>query len=295
VQWNLTPSLTSGWAANLVRAVDVLPWLALVMAMVALARPQQGVRQTETETRGVDIMLAIDVSGSMKAEDFQPRNRLVVAKQAARDFVRQRAHDRVGLVAFAGTAFSQCPLTLDHQALEELLSALDFDTIEEDGTAIGMGLATAVSGLRESRTPSKVVVLLTDGSNNRGQVDPLTGAELARAYGVRVYTVLVGKGGMVPVPVNDPVFGRKTQMARVEVDETALREIAKRTGGRYFAATDPQALTEIYSQIDRLERAPIKAVSYREYFDLGPALLGIAALVMAAFAASRSTWALRTP
>lgn len=295
VLWNLTPALSEGWGARLVRVVEVLPWLALGIAVLSLARPQQGVRQTETETRGVDIVLAIDVSSSMKAEDFQPRNRLVVAKQQAREFIRQRTHDRVGLVAFAGTAFNQCPLTLDHDALEELLAALDFDTIDEDGTAIGMGLATAVSGLRESRTPSKVVVLLTDGSNNRGQIDPMTAAELARTYGVKVYCVLVGRGGLVPVPVDDPVFGRRTEMARVDIDEPTMREIAKRTGGRYFAATDPQALAEIYAQIDRLERAPIKAISYREYYDLGPALLGISALVLGAYLASRTTWAIRTP
>jgi Ca-activated chloride channel family protein len=295
VLWNVTPALSEGWRARIVRAADVLPWLALAMAVVALARPQQGVRQTETETRGVDIVLAIDVSSSMKAEDFQPRNRLVVAKQQAREFIRQRAHDRVGLVAFAGSAFHQCPLTLDHQALEELLGTLDFDTIDEDGTAIGMGLATAVSGLRESRTPSKVVVLLTDGSNNRGQIDPMTAAELARAYGVRVYSVLVGRGGLVPVPVDDPVFGRRTQMARVDVDEGTMREIARRTGGRYFNATDPQTLAEIYAQIDRLERAPLRAISYREYFDLGPALLGWAAAVLGLYLASRTTWASRTP
>src|SRR6266850_1552864 len=223
------------------RAVAVLPWLALTLAVLALARPQQGLKQSETETRGVDIVLAIDISPSMRAEDFRPRNRLFVAKETAREFIRQRPHDRIGLVAFAATAFTQCPLTLDHSVLLDLLDGLDFG-MAEDGTAIGMGLATSVARLRESKTPSKVVVLLTDGQNNRGAIDPLTGAELAHALGIRVYTVLVGRGGVVPVPADDPVLGRRIEMVRMDVDEGALREIARRTGGRFFRATDPRAL-----------------------------------------------------
>jgi Ca-activated chloride channel family protein len=274
--------------------LELLPWLALAMAIVALARPQQGVRLSETETRGVDIVLAIDISPSMMAEDFQPENRLAVAKSTARTFIAQRPHDRLGLVGFAATAFNQCPLTLDHDALLELLGGLDFG-LAEDGTAIGMGLATSVAGLRSSKTPSKIIVLLTDGQNNRGAIDPLTGADLARAYGIKVYTVLVGRGGVVPVPVDDPLLGRRTEMVRMDVDEGTLKEIARRTGGRYYRATDSATLAGIYAQIDRLERAPIKAITYREYFDLGPELCGLAALLLAWFLLSRSTWGLTTP
>ena len=310
--------------ALLVRAVDLLPWLALVIAVVAIARPQQGVRQTETESRGVDIVLAIDVSPSMRAEDFRPRNRLYVAKQTAREFVRQREHDRVGLVAFAGTSFTVCPLTLDHDVLIELLDGLDFGLVE-DGTAIGMGLATAVARLKESRTPSKVVILLTDGQNNRGAIDPLTGAELARAFGIRVYTVLAGRGGVVPVPIDDPLLGRRVQMVdqsgftvkyqydaagnlvavirpadgldgkTLRVGEATLRAIAERTGGRFYRAAESRSLDEIYSQIDRLERAPVRSIEYRDYQDLGPALLGIAALALILHALSATTWAMRAP
>lgn len=295
VLWvRVVASLGGGPRAVVVQAVGLLPWLALVLCLLAFARPQQGIRQSETETRGVDIVLAIDVSPSMRAEDFRPRNRLYVAKQTARDFIKQRLHDRVGLVAFAGTAFTQCPLTLDHEVLLELLDGLDFGMVE-DGTAIGMGLATAVARLRESRTPSKVVVLLTDGQNNRGAIDPLTGAELARAFGIKVYTVLAGRGGMVPVPVDDPVFGRRVQVMRMDVDEETCRAIATRTGGRYFRATDTRALAGIYAEIDRLERAPIRSIEYRDYQDLGPQLLGLAALVMVVFAFSSTTWAFRVP
>ncbi len=282
---------TSGWV---LRSVSVLPWLALGLALLAVARPQRGLRQSETETRGVDIVLAIDVSPSMRAEDFRPRNRLFVAKETAREFVRQRLHDRVGLVAFAGTAFTQCPLTLDHEVLRELLESLDFG-MAEDGTAIGMGLATAVARLKESRTPSKVVVLLTDGQNNRGAIDPITGAELARTFGIKVYTVLVGRGGVVPVPVDDPTFGPRIQMLRMDVDDESLRAIAERTRGRFFRAADPSALSGIYQEIDRLERAPIRSVEYRDYHDLGPLLLGMAAVAMAAYGLSSATWAFRVP
>ncbi len=262
----------------------------LVLAVVALARPQQGVRQSETETRGVDIMLAIDISPSMMAQDFLPENRLAVAKQTARDFVAQRPHDRIGLVGFAATAFNQCPLTLDHDALSELLGDLDFG-LAEDGTAIGMGLATCVSGLRTSKTPSKLIVLLTDGENNRGAIDPLTGADLARAYGIRVYTIQIGKGGVVPVPVP----GGGTDMMRMDVDPATLAEIARRTGGRFYQASNAANLGDISARIDRLERAPIRSITYREYFDLGPALLGLAGALLALYALSRSTWGLTSP
>ena len=295
VLWN---RVERAWAAGLtavpLRAVALLPWLVLAAALLVLARPQEGLRQSETETRGVDIVLALDISPSMRAEDFRPRNRLYVAKETARDFIRQRPHDRIGLVAFAATSFTQCPLTLDHTVLNELLSGIDFG-MAEDGTAIGMGLATAVGGLRESKTPSKVVVLLTDGQNNRGAIDPLTGAELARALGIKVYTILVGRGGVVPVPVDDPVFGRRVEMVRMDVDEGVLREIAHRTGGRYYRATDADALAGIYVAIDRLERAPIRSIEYREYTDLGPLLLGAAAILLLLSGLSSSTWAFRLP
>lgn len=288
------PGVASRAGGLLLGALELLPWLALALAVAALARPQQGVRLSEIETQGVDIMMAIDISPSMAAEDFQPANRLGVAKETARDFVRQRTHDRIGLVGFAGTAFSQCPLTLDHEALEELLRVLDFG-LAEDGTAVGMGLATAVAGLRESRSPTRIVILLTDGQSNRGAVDPLTAADVARAMGVKVYTVLAGRGGVVPVPVDDPLLGRRTEMVRMEVDETSLREISKRTGGRFFRATDPQTLADIYREIDRLERAPIRATEFREYFDLGPWLLALAAGLVAVYGVGAATWGFRVP
>jgi Ca-activated chloride channel family protein len=290
--------VAGAWAAGLtalpLRAVTLLPWLALALALLALARPQEGLRQSETETRGVDIVLALDISPSMRAEDFRPRNRLFVAKETAREFIRQRPHDRIAMVAFAATSFTQCPLTLDHSVLIELLEAIDFG-MAEDGTAIGMGLATAVARLKESKTPSKVVVLLSDGENNRGAIDPLTGAELAHALGIKVYTILVGRGGVVPVPVDDPVFGRRVEMVRMDVDETTMREIARRTGGRFYRAVDADALAGIYAAIDRLERAPIRSLEYKEYVDLGPLVLAAAAVLLLLHGLSSSTWAFRLP
>jgi Ca-activated chloride channel family protein len=294
VLWVRKGPLAAGWVATLVRALEAMPWLALVIAVFAIARPQQGLRQSETETRGVDIMMVIDISPSMAAEDFQPANRLVVAKQTAREFVRERPHDRLGLVAFAATAFNQCPLTLDHEALIELIDQLEIG-LAEDGTAIGMGLATAVAGLKESKTPSKVVVLLTDGANNRGAIDPLTGADLARAFGIKVYTVLVGRGGLVPVPIPDPVMGRRTAMVEMDIDEPTMKEIARRTGGSYYRATEASSLAGIYADIDRLERAPIRSIEYREYEDLGPRLMIVAAMLLGLFLLGSSTWAFRLP
>lgn len=283
-----------GVGAWLVRAAEALPWLALVLALAALARPQQGLRLSETESRGVDIVLAIDMSPSMSAQDFQPLNRLTVAKQTARDFVRRRPHDRIGLVGFAATAFTQCPLTLDHEALGELLGGLDFG-LAEDGTAIGMGLATAVARLRESRTPSRVIVLLTDGANNRGQIDPLTGADLARSLGVKVYTILVGRGGFVPVPVDDPVRGPRIEMMQMDVDPVTLEQIATRTGGRFYRATDAVALSGIYGEIDRLERVPVRSIVYRDYRDVAPLLLAVAAAVLVVAGLLSTTVAFRVP
>jgi Ca-activated chloride channel family protein len=278
-----------GWLA-----VRVLPWAALALALFAIARPQQGIQQSEVDSRGVDIAITIDISPSMRAADMGGGDRLAVAKSTAHEFVRGRPHDRIGLVGFAATAFTQCPLTLDHDTLLELLAALDYG-LAEDGTAIGMGLATAVQRLRESRTPSKVAVLLTDGENNRGAIDPLTSAELARALGIRVYTILVGRASTVPVEVSDPVLGRITVMKPVSVDERPLIEIARITGGRFFRAGDRASLAQIYAAIDQLERAPVRALVYREYHDLGPMLLAIAAACMLLHGFSNATWAFRVP
>ena len=295
---NRPPSLgfsTVGWlparGSDRSRVIlDALFLVALLLVTVALARPQRGLRENELSGRGVDIVLALDVSTSMRAEDFQP-NRLAVAKTVAGTFLEGRPHDRLGLVIFAGTAVTQCPLTLNHSVLVDLLQRVDFGMVE-DGTAIGQGLATALNRLRQSRAKSKVVILLTDGDNNRGAIDPLTAADLARALGVRVYTIGVGTSGIAPIPVDDPAFGRRYVMQPVVIDEATLKGIAETTGGHYFRARDNQALAAIYRQIDQMEKSNLTSAAYSEWRDRGPELIFLAVLLLAiGFALSLTVWA----
>lgn len=244
------------WRQRLRAVPDVLRTTVFVLLVVALARPQQVAAGRPVTTSGIDIVLALDASGSMKAEDFQPRNRLEVAKQAAIEFVGERPSDRIGLVTFAGQAVTQAPITLDHEAL---VAAIDRVTIGRlaEGTAIGTALATATHRLRASDARSRIVILLTDGVNNAGEIDPLTAAEAAQALGVRVYTIGVGTTGEAPYLLEDPRLGRRYVRVVVRIDEDVLREISARTGGRYFRATDPGALSDVYRSIDRLERSPL--------------------------------------
>lgn len=287
---------TVGWLPGRGRdrtrlVLGALSVLGMVLLTVALARPQRGFRENELSGRGVDIVLALDVSTSMRAEDFQPDNRLGVAKTVAQSFVASRPHDRLGLVLFAGTAVTQCPLTLNHPVLSDLLGRVDFGMVE-DGTAIGTGLATALNRLRDSKAKSKVVILLTDGDNNRGAIDPLTAADLASALDVRVYTIGVGTSGIAPMPVDDPVFGLRYDRVPVRIDEATLKTIAQRTGGRYFRARDAQGLADIYRQIDQMEKSDVTSAAYSEWRDRGPELLVVAALCLAvACALALSVWA----
>lgn len=247
----------------------VLRSAAFALLVVALARPQDVERLSHTNTEGIDILLAIDVSGSMLARDFKP-DRITAAKEVAGSFVADRYGDRIGLVVFAGEAFTQSPLTTDQSTLQTLLSRIRSGLIE-DGTAIGNGLATAINRLRESDAKSKVVILLTDGVNNRGEIAPLTAAEIAKAQGIRVYTIGVGTMGMAPYPAVD-IYGMptgSTVMAKVEIDEKTLREIASLTGGEYFRATDKTKLKAIYDQINRLEKSKVEVterIAYHELF-----------------------------
>jgi Ca-activated chloride channel family protein len=241
---------------------------------VSLARPQEVLSRQLEHAEGVDMVIALDVSGSMAALDFQPTDRLGVAKETIAGFLERRPHDRIGLVVFAGAAVTVCPLTLDHEVASHLLEQVGLHTLP-DGTAIGLGLGTAVNRLRKSNSDSKVVVLVTDGSNNAGQLDPRTAAELARDEGITVHTVLVGRGGKVPIPVRmrDPRTGREfSQIQNVEVDinPELLAEIARSTGGTSFRARDPEALAEVFSEIDRMEKTVFtstRLVRYRERFE----------------------------
>ncbi len=237
--------------------------LALVSLVVALARPQTGVTGENVVAQGIDVVLALDVSSSMLAEDLAP-NRIEAAKAVAADFAEGRKNDRIGLVIFAGKAFTQAPLTLDHSVVVSLMAELEVGVIE-DGTAVGMGLATAVKRLQASEAASKVVILLTDGRNNRGEIDPLTAAHAAQALGVRVYTIGAGSRGMARVPVPDPFGGTRYVTTQVDVDEPALRATAEATGGRYYRATDRESLQAIYEEIDELETTEILVENFTRY------------------------------
>lgn len=238
----------------------ILRNVAFASLIIAIARPQSTDNWSNTSTEGIEIVIALDISGSMLAEDFKP-NRLEAAKEDAIRFISGRPNDRIGLVVFSGESFTQCPLTTDHAILINLIKDVQQGMIE-DGTAIGLGLANAVSRLKESTAQSKVVILMTDGVNNQGEIPPLTAAEIAKAFGVRVYTIGVGSMGQAPYPVTD-MFGRKRyQQMDVEIDEDVLTQIAHLTDGKYFRAVDNKRLEEVYKSIDKLEKSKIEVKEY---------------------------------
>lgn len=263
------------WLRHVLFAIEVL---AVVFLVIALARPQSDNSWQTYTSEGIDIVLALDISGSMLAQDFTP-DRLDAARNVAIEFIQKRPHDKIGLVIFAGESFTQCPLTTDQAVLINLLREVKSGIIE-DGTAIGLGLANAVNRLKDSPDKSKVVILLTDGVNNRGAIAPATAAELAKTYGIRVYTIGVGTYGEAPYPVQTP-FGIQMQNVPVEIDEDVLRQIATLTGGKYFRATDNDKLTQIYQEIDQLEKSKIEVRHFskknEKYFVFG--LIGMCLLI----------------
>ncbi len=252
--------------------------IAILAIIIALARPQTSNSWKDIETEGIDIVISLDVSGSMLARDFKP-DRLEASKDIAAEFINNRPNDRIGLVIFSATSFTQCPLTTDHAALINLFKSVKYGLLD-DGTAIGDGLATAVARIKDSQAKSKVIILLTDGVNNSGSIDPLTAAEIAKTFGIRVYTIGVGTLGQAPYPVQTP-FGTQLQMMKVEIDEPLLRKIADETGGKYFRATDNNKLRQIYNEIDQMEKTKLLVHEYykrKEEFQL---LLYIASALLA--------------
>jgi Ca-activated chloride channel family protein len=243
----------------------VLRLLSLIALSIALARPQSSDTTENIDSEGIDIVLSMDISGSMLAEDFKP-NRIEAAKNVALKFVDMRPTDRLGLVVFAGESFTMCPITIDHNVLKEQISQIKNGMIT-DGTSIGMGLATAVDRLRHAKGKSKVIILMTDGVNNMGLIDPVTALEIAKAYKLRVYTIGVGTIGQAVMPVKT-AFGIQKQMVPVEIDEPLMRKIAVETGGKYFRATSNRALESIYADIDKLEKTKVDITSYKHYAEL---------------------------
>jgi len=245
----------------------VLRLLVISLIIVGFARPQSGRHEEKVTTEGIDIILAMDISSSMLAEDFKPKNRIEAAKTVATEFIKGRQNDRIGLVVFAGQSFTQCPLTLDYGILLRFLQEVHIGMIE-DGTAIGMAIGNCVNRLRDSKAKSKVVILLTDGRNNRGELDPLTAARVAKTFDVRIYTIGAGKKGNALYPVQDPIFGKRYVSMPVEIDENLLTQIATITGGKYFRATDRRSLEKIYSDIGKLEKTKIEIKEYTRYKEL---------------------------
>ena len=239
----------------------ILRLMALTLLIIALARPQTSLSRQDISVEGIDLILALDVSGSMLAMDFKP-DRLEASKDLAIEFIDGRPNDRIGLVIFSGETFTQCPLTTDHSVLKNLFRNIQSGMIE-DGTALGDGMATAVNRLRGSKAISKVIILLTDGVNNMGSLDPRSAAEIAKLYGIRIYTIGVGSMGQAPYPVQTP-FGMQTQMMEVKIDEPLLMEVAKGTDGKYFRATNNAKLRSIYQEIDKLEKSKIDVTEFRK-------------------------------
>lgn len=280
---DLVKGLSSSWKVQFKFLPAILRVLAITLFVVALAGPRSVLEETVVTTEGVDIVLAIDASTSMKAEDFtienQRRNRLFVVKSVIADFIEHRKNDRIGLVAFAGRAYTVAPLTTDHDWLNKNLERIDFGLIE-DGTAIGSSIAAAVSRLKETESKSKIIILLTDGANNAGKIDPLTAARTAQALGIKIYAIGAGTKGLAPYPVTD-FFGRQRyRQVQIDIDENLLKEIADITGGRYFRATDTSSLRDIYSDIDQLEKTEIEEKGFREYEELYGWFLGLALLFL---------------
>ncbi len=253
--------IRSGIRIYLYHGLYVVRLLAIALLIIALARPQQSLSRQDISVEGIDIVLAMDISGSMLAQDFKP-DRLDASKDLAMEFIDGRPNDRIGLVIFSGEAFTQCPLTTDHSVMKNLFKDIKSGMID-DGTAIGDGLATAIARIKDSKAISKVIILTTDGVNNMGSIDPLTAAEIAKMYGIRIYAIGIGTTGYAPYPVQTP-FGIQMQSMEVKIDEDLLRQIAKMTDGRYFRAVNNMKLREVYKEIDKLEKSKIDVTEFRK-------------------------------
>lgn len=263
---DLLQDVPGNWKAHLHWLQAALIWGGIALLIVALARPQERLTTVEQNAEGIDIVLVLDMSTSMRAEDLKP-NRFEAAREVAKNFVDKRDTDRIGLVTFAMKSFTVVPPTLDYRLLKNLIDELEMGVIE-DGTAIGMGIATAVNRLKESEAESKVIILLTDGQNNAGEIDPVTAADLALTYDIKIYTIGAGTRGTAPYPIQDPIFGRRYQNVQVNIDEEMLTSVAELTDGQYFRATDTEQLENIYDEIDQLEKTEVEELIYTDYEDL---------------------------
>ena len=302
VRYSEVRVLTEGVSVRpaLVRALPWLGLLALALLIVGMARPRRLHEVGTISAEGIDIVLTLDISGSMKAEDFRPKNRFIVARDVLRRFIAGTHGDRLSLVVFAKQAFTQCPLTLDYGVLEGLLNQVEIGMID-DGTAVGMAIATAASRLEKSQATSRVIILLTDGVNNAGQIDPVTAAKTAGALGIKIYAVGVGSREGARIPVDDPIFGRvyarnpDGTYQRTKLDEETLGKVAQLSGGKYFRAADPDALERIYEEIRKLEKSKFEMKEYRHYQELAGKFLWPAIVLLALQAFLSCTWLRKAP
>ncbi len=270
----------------------VLRLMVIALVVIALARPRTAAHGENIRTEGIDIALLVDISGSMLAEDFRP-NRIEAAKQVAQDFIDGRRNDRIGLVIFSGQSFTQCPMTTDYRVIKNLLRQVRTGMVE-DGTAIGLAIAQGVNRLKDSKAKSKVMILITDGVNNRGEIDPITAAQIAQTYGIRIYTIAVGTMGEAPYPVPTP-FGIRYQNMPTEVDEKVLKIIADTTSGQFFRATDGKSLKKVFAEIDKLEKTRIEVTAYKQYTELFYPLVWLALALLLAELALRHTLLRKLP
>lgn len=250
------------------KILDNLKFVAVILTILALARPQGGEKSSELTKKGIDIILCLDTSTSMRAEDFKPQNRLDASKEVVKKFIKGRKNDRIGVVVFSAVAFTQCPLTTDYGSILDFIDKIEIGMTQTDGTAIGTALLTSVKRLKETTGKSKIIILLTDGRNNMGEVDPITASKAASAFGIKIYTIGAAALGASPYPVNDPIFGKRYVWLKEDLDEPALLQIANETGGLYFRAKDKSSLEEIYKKIDSMEKTEFKVEEYTDFNEL---------------------------
>jgi Ca-activated chloride channel family protein len=254
---------------NLFKGLNLLKYIAILLAIIAFARPQKGNVYEYSNDQGIDIIMALDTSSSMRSLDFRPLNRMEAAKKVTQDFIKERKYDKIGLVVFAGLAFTQCPLTTDKDSLAEFVNNIQLSNTSLDGTAIGSAIMTSVNRLKDSEAKSKIVILVTDGNNNSGEIDPVTASKIAKEYNIKIYPIGVGNPNGAIYEVDDPFFGRReVRVTEEAINEKVLKEIAKNTGGQYFRAQDTKSFENIMSQIDKLEKYKIETTQFTNYNEL---------------------------
>ena len=278
------------------KAAEILKYVALVLIIIALARPQEGKTYEQTKDSGIEIMIALDTSSSMRSLDFDPLNRIETAKKVTESFIRARKYDRIGLVIFSGLAFTQCPPTTDKDSLAKFVRNVNIGDTGLDGTAIGSAIMTSINRLKDSTVKSKVIILVTDGNNNMGEIDPITASKAAADYGIKIYTIGVGSPEGAVYEVNDPFFGKRlVRSPEDKIDESVLKEIAKNTGGQYFSAQDSKSFEDIMKQIDSLEKEDIKVIQFTAYKELYKPFAFAAFLILLLIVVLENTYLKRLP